>query len=144
MKFTLNINKDIDEEVIINAHDRSKLVDEIERLVLNDVFELVCFDDDRTAVVKDFSQIHCFVVENNKVYAYTDVTKYVIKYRLYQLMEKLPSYFIKVNQSCIGNMKKIERFDASFTGSLTVRFKCGHKDYVSRRQLKEFKERFGL
>ncbi len=144
MKFTLNIDKETDEEVIINVHERTPLVDEIEKLVLNDVFELVCFDEDKTAIILDFSDIHCFVVENNKVYAFTDTKKYTIKCRIYQLEEKLPSSFIKVNQSCIGNLKKIERFDASFAGSLVVRFKCGYKDFVSRRQLKKFKERLGL
>lgn len=144
MKFTLNIDKSKDEEVIVNAHIRTPLVDEIEKLVLNDVSELVCFDEDKTAVIMDYLDIHCFVIENNKVYAYTDRHKYSTKYRIYQLLEKLPSCFIKVNQSCIGNIKKIERFDASFAGSLIIRFKCGYKDCVSRRQLKEFKERFGL
>lgn len=144
MKFTLNIDMSIDEEIIVNAHERTKLIDEIERLVTNDTFELVCMDTDKTAVILDFSDVHCFVVENNKVYAYTDNKKYSIKYRIYQLIEKLPSNFIKVNQSCIANIKKIERFDASIAGSLIIKFKCGYKDSVSRRQLKEFKERFGL
>lgn len=144
MKFTLNIDKALEEEVMVTAHERSPLVDEIERLVLNDIFELVCFDEDRSAMIKDFSEIHCFVVENNKVYAYTDKNKYAIKYRIYQLLEKLPSSFIKLNQSCIGNIKMIDRFDASLAGSLVIRFKCGYRDSVSRRQLKEFKERFGL
>lgn len=144
MKFTLNIDMSIDEEIIVNAHERTKLIDEIERLVTNDTFELVCMDTDKTAVILDFSDIHCFVVENNKVYAYTDNKKYSIRYRIYQLIEKLPSNFIKVNQSCIANIKKIERFDASIAGSLIIKFKCGYKDSVSRRQLKEFKERFGL
>lgn len=144
MKFTLNIDKSVDEEIIINAHQKSKLIEEIEKLITNDTFELICFDDDKTAVILDFSEIHCFVVENNKVLAYTDKHKYHIKNRIYQLLEKLPNNFIKVNQSCIGNIKKIERFDASIAGSLIIKFKCGYRDCVSRRQLKEFKERFGI
>lgn len=144
MKFTLNIDKAVAEEVVVNAHERSQLVDEIEKLVLNDTFELVCYDEDKSALILDFSDIHCFAVENNRVYAYTDKGKYAIKYRMYQLAEKLPSTFIKLNQSCIGNIRMIDRFDASLAGSLIIRFKCGYKDSVSRRQLKEFKERFGL
>lgn len=144
MKFTLNIDSTKDEEIIINAHQKTKLIEEIEKLVINDSFELVCIDEDKTAVILEFSDIHCFVVENNKVYAYTDKSKYAIKYRIYQLIDKLPQSFIKVNQSCVGNIKKIERFDASIAGSLIIKFKCGYKDCVSRRQLKEFKERFGF
>lgn len=144
MKFTLNIDSTKDEEIIINAHQKTKLIEEIEKLVINDSFELVCIDEDKIAVILEFSDIHCFVVENNKVYAYTDKSKYAIKYRIYQLIDKLPPSFIKVNQSCVGNIKKIERFDASIAGSLIIKFKCGYKDCVSRRQLKEFKERFGF
>lgn len=144
MKFILNIDEKLDEEIIINVKKRTPLVDEIEKLVLSGDFELLCFNDDKTAVIKDFSDIHCFAVQNNKVYAYTDNEKFLIKYRIYQLIDKMPSSFIKVNQSCIGNINKIERFDTSFTGSLLVKFKCGYSDYVSRRQLRNFKERFGL
>ena len=144
MKFTLNIDKSKDEEIIVTAHERTKLIDEIERLVTNDTFELVCMDADKTAVILDFADVHCFVVENNKVYAYTDKKKYRIKYRIYQLAERLPKSFIKVNQSCIANIKQIERFDVSIAGSLIIKFKCGYTDCVSRRQLKDFKERFGI
>lgn len=144
MKFILNIDKSKDEEVIVNAHEKTKLVEEIEKLVLNDTFELIGYDSDKTSVLLDFQDVQCFVVNDGKVYAYTDNSKYYVKYRIYQLQEKLPLNFIKVNQSCIGNIKKISRFDASLAGSLIIKFKCGYKDCVSRRQLKEFKERCGL
>ena len=52
--------------------------------------------------------------------------------------------FIKINQSCIANIRQIQRFDTSFSGTLRVIFKNGYTDYVSRRQLKAVKERLGL
>ena len=54
------------------------------------------------------------------------------------------SDFVKLNQSCIVNIKKIECFDASLGGALKVTLKNGYRDYVSRRQLKAVKERLGL
>ena len=52
--------------------------------------------------------------------------------------------FIKINKSCIANLKKIKRFDASFGGAMQVTFKNGHTDFVSRRNLKNVKERMGI
>ena len=52
--------------------------------------------------------------------------------------------FVKINQSCIANTKKILRFSASISGALQVTFKNGYRDYVSRRQLKTVKKRMGL
>ena len=64
--------------------------------------------------------------------------------RLYELEELGESNLIKINQSCIANTEKIDRFEVSFGGALAVVFKNGHRDYVSRRQLKYVKERIGL
>jgi DNA-binding LytR/AlgR family response regulator len=46
--------------------------------------------------------------------------------------------------SCIANLSKIKKFNASFSGSLSVVFKNGYTDYVSRRSVKFIKERLGL
>ena len=64
--------------------------------------------------------------------------------RLWQLEELLGEEFLKINQSCLANVSRIKRFRASFGGSLLVSFACGYEDYVSRRQLKQVKERMGM
>ena len=78
------------------------------------------------------------------MYALTENEKFKIKSRLYQLEEKLDNNFVKINQSCIANIKKIDRFKATVGGSLTVVFENGYVDFVSRRKLKNVKERLGL
>ena len=40
------------------------------------------------------------------------------------------------------NEKAIERFKADFGGGVSVEFKCGYSDYVSRRCFAEIKRRF--
>jgi hypothetical protein len=67
-----------------------------------------------------------------------------LKQRLYEIEKVLPETFVKINQSCLCNIRKISKFGASLGGSLTVILKNGYKDYVSRRQIKAVKERFGL
>ncbi len=143
MKYSIKIDKEREEEILIYAHSRTTLIDEIESLILNQSVELTGYKD-REAVVLNPAEICCFIIEENKVFALTDKEKFQLKQRLYQLEEMLDNSFVKINQSCIANTKKIIRFDASFTGTLSVVFKNGHKDYVSRRNVKQIKERFGV
>ena len=143
MKCKVFIDKNHEEEVVIYSHQRNSLVEQIESLVNSQEIEITGYKEQET-VKLDLSEIFCFICENNKVYAITEKEKYKIKLRLYQLEEKLPHNFVKLNQSCIGNISNIQRFKASFGGSLSVEFKNGYKDYVSRRQLKIVKERFGF
>jgi DNA-binding LytR/AlgR family response regulator len=90
------------------------------------------------------SQIYSITVEDKKIFAYLDKEKLQIKKRLYEIEEILGKGFVKINQSCLVNISKIERFDASFAGAMMVTLKNGYKDYVSRRQLRIVKERIGF
>ena len=142
MKCKIFIDKNHEEEVIIYSHRRNALVEQLERLVNAQEVELIGYKE-QEAIRLDLPDVFCFICENNKVYAITE-KKYKIKLRLYQLEEKLPHNFVKLNQSCIGNISNIQRFKASFGGSLSVEFKNGYVDCVSRRQIKIVKERFGF
>ena len=74
--------------------------------------------------------ILAFIVEDNKVYGITKNEKYLIKQRIYVLEEMYNNTFIKINQSCLINIDKIKRFDASLSGFLLVTLKNGYSDYV--------------
>ena len=89
-------------------------------------------------------EVFCFIVENSKVYAICDDKKYLLKLRLYNIEQTLDKDFIKINQSSIANINKIQKFDASIGGTLKVIFKNGYTDYVPRRNIKHVKERLGL
>ncbi len=143
MKLQLFIDKERPEEILIYAHEKNLLVENIEKLVLNHNERFIGHSE-RESIPLEIEHIHCFTVENGKIYALTGTGKWLIKSRLYLIEERLPDLFIKINQSCIANSEKIERFEASVSGSLTVRLKNGYTDYVSRRNLKYVKERLGL
>lgn len=140
MKCTIMIDRNREEEVIVYAHEHSRLTKQIEQMV---GINWIGYRDKRT-VRLNLSDIYCFTVEDNKIYAVTAEEKWQIKRRLYQIEDQLPDNFVKINQSCLANMEGIERFEASFGASLTVVFKNGHRDYVSRRQVKQVKERLGI
>ncbi|MBP3332775.1 MAG: LytTR family transcriptional regulator [Clostridia bacterium] len=143
MKCRTVIDKDREEEVVIYVHEKSELSSEIEEFVMGRSLELLGYKD-KNIVRLALSEVYCFTVEENKVFALTEKEKLQLKQRLYLLEEMLDDSFVKINQSCIVSVRKIKRFDTSITGTLVVELKNGYKDYVSRRQLKKVKERIGL
>jgi DNA-binding LytR/AlgR family response regulator len=143
MKCTVIIDPEREEEIRIYAHKRTPLIDEIEQLAANE-FSLIGYDQDRAAIPLKPADVCCFAVQNSKVVAITDTAVYTMRARLYQIEENLPDSFVKINQSCIANIRKIQRFDATFGGALRVTFQNGYEDYVSRRQVKHVKERLGI
>ena len=142
MKITIITDRSEDEEIIIRVHERTELVDRIEKLI-NETSDNFIGYKDNEAYMLNLNEVNCFISENNKVYALTN-EKLLIKERLYQAEEKLSDDFIKINQSCIANIKKIVKVQATFSGSLSVIFSNGYTDYISRRNLKSVKERLGV
>ena len=143
MKFELIIDPAQEERVTICAHERSGLAEEIERLVRGNRSEWIGYRG-KSIVPLDPAEVCCFIAEDHKVFALVGKERLQVRSRLYQLEEGLGSDFIKINQSCIANARMIGRFEAAYSGALMVVFKNGYKDYVSRRQLKLIKERFGF
>ena len=142
MKITIITDKTKDEEIIIRVHEKTELIEKIEKLV-NETSDGFIGYKENEAMMLDINDINCFITENNKVFAMTD-EKLLIKERLYKVEEKLSENFIKINQSCLANIKKIVKVQATFSGSLSVVFRNGYTDYISRRNLKNVKERLGV
>lgn len=143
MKVTTIIDPTCEEEVIIRVRAHSDLSEKIQQLALEETAELIGFQGD-VALVIDYAQVCRFAVENDKTYAHCQGGTYWVKRRLYQVEQLVPSFFVKINQSCLANVRQIARFEAAFSGALRVVFKNGDVDYVSRRNMKQVKERFGL
>ena len=143
MKCTTVTDKSREEEVIIYTHGESALAARIEALVREASAEYVGYSGKDIVIYKP-EDVTCFFTEGGKVYAITDTEKLEVKERIYTLLERLGTDFVKINQSCIANIKKIKLFNASISGTLLVIFKNGHRDYVSRRQMKAVKERLGI
>lgn len=143
MKCYTYIKEDEEEKVLIYAHDRTRLVEDIESLVLSSEIDLNGSYDSEIIKI-DINDVVCFISENNKVFALIGDKKYQIKYRLYQIEELNLNLFIKINQSCLANKTKIKKFETTIGGALKVVFKNGYIDYIARRELKNVKKRMGL
>ena len=143
MKCSMFIGTEHEDEILIYSKRRTELVEKIEALCSEENTEIVGYID-REGIKLDVSEIHCFVVEDNRVFALTDDGKYRLRQRLYNLEEVLDNGFVKINQSCIVSIGKIRKFSVSVSGTLNVTMKNGYSDYVSRRNLKKVKERLGI
>ena len=144
MKCFTFIDSNEEEKVVIYAKERTTLVEEIEKLVASTGVSLTGTLED-TSILINPSEVSCFISESGKIYALIDEKRYQLKERLYQL-EDMPfnEYFVKLNQSCLANIKQMKEFKTSIGGATLVIFKNGYKDYISRRELKHVKERIGL
>ena len=143
MKCEIIINPSCEEKIIIYAKEESSLVQEIKQLAEGAKNDLFGYAEDEIVKLNP-ADIYYISVIGGKVYATVGKEKFLLKERLYLLEEKLPECFVKINQSCLANIKKTERFDTSISGTLKIRFKNGDTDYVSRRQLRAVKERLGI
>ena len=143
MKCYTYIENTEEEKVLIYAKERTKLVNEIESLVISSDIDLTGTYNDEIVKI-NINDVSCFISENNKVFALINDKKYQIRQRLYQIEEMNINTFIKINQSCLANKTKIKRFETTFGGALKVVFKNGYIDYISRRELKNVKQRMGL
>ena len=143
MKYKLIIDKDAEESIVVTAHRESELTAKIESLALSYTGR------DRIAVYRDdeitelpFSKIECITVIDRKVFVIDeDGTMHRTAQRLSTLEEILPSYFIRINKSTLANERRILRFKTAINGAVDAIFKCGYRDYVSRRCFAEIKRR---
>ena len=144
MKYKLIIDKKAEEEIIAIVHAPSSLTQQIEDIVCNysGAVSIMGYRDDEMRKL-EFGEIECITIIDRKVIAIdTKGNYYLLNDRLRDLEDILPSYFIRINKSTLANEHRIQRFDAVFSGGLDAVFRCGYREYVSRRCFAEIKRRY--
>ena len=144
MKYKLIIDKDAEEEIIAIVHAPSALTQQIENLVcsFSGADSIMGYRDDEMRKLS-FHEIECITILDRKVMAIDGSgSQYRIQDRLRDLESILPSYFIRINKSTLANEHRILRFDAAFSGGVDAVFRCGWREYVSRRCFAEIRRRY--
>ncbi len=146
MKFKMIIDKSKEEEVIATVHAPSPLTEQIEALVkgYTGTDKLPAYIEDDIRLLS-FSDIECITVLDGKTLAIDrQNNQYRLKMRLHELENLAPANFIRINKSTLANENRLERFTASISGSVDAVFKCGYREYVSRRCFAAIKRRYEL
>ena len=143
MNYKLIIDKQAEETVVVTARAPSALTQQIENLVrdFSGPDGIVGFREAGMCKLS-FADIECVTVLDGKTYAIDAKNcHYRLKQRLYELEEFLPSSFIRINKSTLANENALERFTVTIAGSVDAVFKCGYREYVSRRCFAQIKRR---
>ena len=141
MKFKLIIDPEQSEEVVATVHSRTALIDEIEALISKHTDRIPGYREDQIKMLS-VAEIACITVLDGKTYAIDKQNhQYRLKQRLYELEQQLPSSFIRINKSALANEAHLDRFAVTYAGSVDAVFKCGYREYVSRRCFAQIKRR---
>ena len=144
MKIRIEIDENLTEqEVIIRAPAWNE-----EILSLK---ELICGEQEMPAMLNvrqkerefflSLSDILFFETENKVVFAHTRDKMLETDYKLYELEEKLPGYFMRISKSTIVNCNHIFSITRNLTASSMVEFRDSHKQvYVSRQYYKMLRD----
>ena len=83
-----------------------------------------------------------FETEGGHIRAHTADDEFEVKYRLYELEEKLPSYYLRISKSAILNTRRVYSITKNLAGASKIEFQGTYKTvYCSRNYygaLKEF------
>ncbi|MCG8638357.1 MAG: LytTR family transcriptional regulator, partial [Desulfobacterales bacterium] len=130
--------------IILTDKRTDKINGIVKRLAEANSDSLTVFSD-RGVEIIECKDVIRFYSENKKVFVQTPKGKYTVRARLYELEEKLDSKrFVRISNSEIVNIKKIRNMDTSLTGTICMFLQGDIKTYVSRRNVRKIKQKFGI
>lgn len=144
MKIRIEIAEDAPEEIIIRCRERTdqvRLIESVAENILRGGSELALTVGNREYYVEK-SDILFFETYDGKVCAHTKDRMYQADYKLFELQEILPVYFVRISKSVIANVKQISSLCRELTGNGEITFKgCDKTTYFSRGYYKILKEK---
>ena len=143
MKYKLIIDPQREESIELVWHERSPIADKIEAL-LGEASDHILGYRDFDVYRLSLSEIDCVYTQGDDVCAMVGGECYRLRMRLHEIEELFGESFVKLNRGCIVRISSIAKFESSLGGSLRAILKNGFGDYISRRELKNVKRRFGL
>lgn len=143
MKFELVLDPQAEEKITARVHKRTPLIEELERLIgSTQAISLTAYSEHGICFLS-WEDIECITVLDKKTVAVTTDGKQLrLKQRLYELESLLPPCFFRINKSTLANEHALLRFQPTYQGAVDAVFRCGFKEYVSRRCFSEIKRRF--
>ena len=136
MKIRIEIDENlIEDEVVIHCASINEEVTKVQKAiseVVNASQKLV-FYKDATEYYLELDEILFFETDESGISAHTRKDVYQTKYKLYELEDLLPGFFMRVSKSTILNTRHIYSINRNLTASSVVAFNGTHKQvYVSR------------
>ena len=146
MKIEIKIDSTIKEDkVVIYVKEITEAVQKIVKQLENETLDVITGINEEKIYILKPSEINYFYSENQKILAKTTDKIIQVKLKLYEIEEMLRNKgFIRISNSVIANINKIDNIEMSFNGVMCIKFKNGDKEYSSRRYVKKIKESLDL
>lgn len=139
MKIKIIEDPDMEEDIVIHARSISP---EIERFVASFNQGSILAQHRGSDISIGVDDILFFETESDAVVVHLEVDYYRTRYKLYNLLEVLPSQFMRISKSCIVNIDRVTGFERSITSARSIFFSNSNKtNYVSRMYYSQFKDR---
>ena len=145
MKVVIELDEELDEEcIVIKCRRLDDNIVSIQKLLTdegNGERDILLYKGDKSYYVP-LSKILFFETENKHIWAHTASDMFETEYKLYELEELLPGYFMRISKSTIVNLNHIYSITKNITSSSIIEFNECHKQvYVSRNYYKALIER---
>lgn len=145
MKMRIEIDENlIETEVIIRSSSLDEQVQKLQKMVseLAGAGQKLVFYKDDTEYYLPVQDVLFYETEGNLVYAHTRNDMFLTKYKLYELEELLPGFFMRISKSTILNLHCVYAITRSLSAACLVQLHNTHKQvYVSRYYYKPLRER---
>ncbi|KXO17051.1 LytTR family transcriptional regulator [Peptoniphilus sp. GNH] len=146
MKVEIIIDDSLEETCvkIYSKEYTSEIEDLKEKIMMQNKDIISAFKDDKVFLIKA-NEIYRIYSQDQDVFIESKDDLFKSKLRLYEFEKILnKKRFVKISRSEIINLSHVKKLDLSFLGSICVEMKNGKISYVSRRNIKKFKESIGL
>ena len=142
MRLIMNRRADLEEpEVTLAYREMTEGVKRVSDFVKSLDRTILCKKENEEYEVA-VSDIFYIESVDKKSFVYCEKEVFQCSYRLYELEELLPSYFMRVSKSGILNTRQIFSIDKNLYASSTVCFRRSHKQvFVSRHYYKPLIEK---
>lgn len=129
-------------KVIIRCPEMNQEVLNMQKQIMDTIFqnETIIFYQQEKEFYFPVHSVLFFETAGNGIEAHTSKNVFLVKYKLYELEELVPAYFLRVSKSTILNTREIYSITKNLTASSVVEFQNSHKKvYVSRNYYKALK-----
>lgn len=135
----------IEPKVIILTASMTEDVNIILSKLINQTPQIISGSKDNKIEVIEQADLIRIYASNGKVIAATRKGEYALRLRLYEIEERLPPHqFVRISNSEIINLKNVNSFDFSLSGTICVKLADGTATYVSRRYVSKLKKILGI
>ncbi|MFT4142936.1 MAG: LytTR family DNA-binding domain-containing protein [Mobilitalea sp.] len=142
MKIKLILDKKyIEPEIHICNEQKNEETQRLVQLVSQAVSTTITGYTEKGMVRIPCESIIRIYTENHRIYAATAEAIYRLNQRLFELEEQLNGrQFVRISNSEIVNIRRIERLDTSVTGTILMYLQADNKTFVSRRYVTKIKK----